>query len=85
MTEAQEKILNYHKAQYERNLKTWAIDRALETLKIMPSHEVSAKEIVDAADVLCAYVVETPKEWPIPTEAEAEAELVDLQNKGVQL
>lgn len=83
LTDSQKQCLDIHKKKYERNLKTWAIDRALEALKIggAPRNN-QAQAVVEAADILCAWICETPKEWPVPTQDEAEAMLADLRNKG---
>lgn len=70
--------------KYERNLKTWAIDRAIELAKVAPQcvADDSAVNLVRVSDILCAWVTETPKEWPVPTEDESNAMIADLEAKG---
>lgn len=85
LTENQAFILDHHKKQYDRNLKTWAIDRALETIKSSNFIKIepdSAKELLRISDMLCDFIVSTPKEWPIPTEAQAEYERNEMQVRG---
>lgn len=83
LTEAQKIVLEHAKSDYDRKLKTWSIDRALEIMKTQNYKEsVSAELMIKMADILCAYVLKTPKEWPVLTEEEAEAHLSQLRATG---
>lgn len=84
LTEAQKTVLDAAKKKYERNLKTYAIDMATRVLVVsekMPAEKIG-DSVINLADQLCAWICETPKDWPIPTQDEASAMLDQMKAMG---
>lgn len=81
LTEAQEKVMEKAKKEYDRNLKMYSLDRAVEIIKVS-NIEKTAESLIDVAEKICDYITKTPKEWPIPTEDEASAQYEQMKVMG---
>lgn len=46
---------------YDRQMKAWALDRALETLKAKGT-EINPTEVITVGEQYCAWVLESPAE-----------------------
>lgn len=78
LTEAQQTVLNRHKVEYDRKLKTFALDVAAR----IPAAGESVDALLGAAEKVCDYITKSPKEWPIPSNEEAEAEFAQMKAHG---
>lgn len=51
---------------HDRQMKAWAVDRAIETLKAnkveVATSEEAANIVIDLAETYCAWIYETPEE-----------------------
>ena len=83
LTENQMACLKLVKEDYQRKLMTWALDRALEVMKVQGySAAVSAENLTKDAETLCAWLEQRAKTFPVPSNEEAEAHLSKFREIG---
>lgn len=75
------KVLESHQNEYDRKLKTFALDVAA---RIPAAMNAGTEAVISAAELICAYITRSPKKWPIPSHDEAIAELAHKEATGEQ-
>lgn len=79
LNEDQKTILTKHKTEYDRKLKTFALDVAA---RIPAAMNGAVDDVINAAEKICDYITKSPKEWPVPSPDEAAAELAQMKSRG---
>ena len=82
LSENQKIVMEVRKREYDVKFKTWAIDRAIEIMKFGEKEKANAATVIENADMLCAWVTKSPKEFAVPSEDEAALVVQDMKNHG---
>lgn len=91
MTEAQTKLLDFFKKQYDQQMKLQAVQimtnlhKDVAQMSGLSPSDMGAKYIIEQSNMLAEYLKEDGKVWPEPTEEQAEAMLDKITQEGYSL
>ena len=67
ISESQLRVMKSDQDKYDRQMKAWAIDRAIEAFNA----GLEKGDVISIADKLCAWIYSTPIVPSVPTEEQA--------------
>ena len=80
MTEDQQTVMNNEKRKYDRQLKAWAVDRAIELAK--QNGRSQPEQVTEAAEAFCAWIYETDEAPKVPDAQEAADAVANAGHHG---